>query len=77
MLQDAIAYDIKNTFDIECTLYLEDRIVASTFDLPENSSLADFTPDAENIFSRVMARETVNVLTYVGEESYLTASFKL
>ena len=71
--EDTIAYDIKNTFDIECTLYLEDRIVASTFDLPEDSRLHDFTTEADTIYERVRAGETVNVVTFIGEESYLCA----
>ena len=73
--EDTIAYDIKNTFDIECTLYLEDAVVASTFDLPEESKLSDFTDadEADEIFARVKAGETVNVLTFIGEESFLTA----
>ena len=71
--EDTIAYDIKNTFDIECTLYLEDAIVASTFDLPDGSRLSDFTDEADALLARIREGETVNVLTYIGEESYLTA----
>ncbi|MBR0164358.1 MAG: cache domain-containing protein [Lachnospiraceae bacterium] len=71
--EDTIAYDIKNTFDIECTLYLEDAIVASTFDLEDGSSLSDYTDEAESLYTRVKAGETVNAITYIGEESYLTA----
>ena len=71
--KNTIAYDIKNTFDIECTLYLQDGIVASTFDLPENSVLGDFTREAGDIWARVQAGETVDCLVYVGEESFLSA----
>ena len=71
--QNTIAYDIKNTFDMECTLYLRDTIVASTFDLPADSVLADYTPEAESIFARVLNGETVNTVTYVGDTGYLTA----
>ena len=71
--RNTIAYDIKNTFDVECTLYLKDAIVASTFDLPDGAVLGDYTPDAEDIFNRVMNGETVNTVTTVGETSYLTA----
>ena len=71
--EDTIAYDIKNTFDIECTLYLKDAVVASTFDLEDGSLLSEFTEEADEILARVENGETVNVVTYLGEESYLTA----
>lgn len=71
--ENTIAYDIRNTFDVDCVLYLKDAVVASTFDLPADATLHNFTGNAERILARVNAGETVNEVTFIGDTNYLTA----
>lgn len=71
--ENTIAYDIRNTFDVDCVLYLKDAVVASTYDLEEDATLYDFTGNADSILERVSNGETVNEVTFIGQTSYLTA----
>ena len=72
--ENTIAQDIKQTFDVDCAIYLRDTIVSSTFDVPDGSRFQEFTGKGDEICARVMEKgETVNDITFIGETNYLTA----
>lgn len=71
--ENTIAQDIKKTFDVDCALYLKDTIVASTFDVPENSRFQDFSASGDDVVARVEKGELVNDITFIGQTNYLTA----